>query len=165
MSREEKDRDYKPNKKIVRSSHESRRTRRVETVDYSEAESDTEGELTLSEGTTEGDITIKDEQQSEREKEWDLQNLWTPSTLESNLDNIGRQYMRISMAHKSEMSSLEKMMGMMIQMKQDDQRREGDREDRREREDRERLEREDTREREDREREAKREETQYLWLN
>ena len=91
----------------------------------------------MSEVTIEGDIMIKGEVQSKKENKWDLQNLWTPGKLESNLDNVSSQYKRISMAHKSKISTLEKMMGMMIKIKQDHQRRKRDREDRREMEDRE----------------------------
>ena len=155
----------------MQSSRTPRRSRQIEAVDYSECERDTdsESETITSKGTLEGDQTPF--------KEEELEALGTPSTLGSHLTPIGQQYMmltgqakqRKTMAQKADQTSVEKMMELFLQMRQDDQNRESNREqdrlDREERRLREEQQREEKWEREEREREVRREERQLQLLN
>ena len=69
-------------------------------------------------------------------KEEDLVSLWTPGTLGSHLTQVGQQYTRLTeqakqretMAQKADQTSVEKMMELFLQMRQDDQNRESRRE-------------------------------------
>ena len=129
-------------------------------MDYSEQEQDSESDTTYSESSG----TVVEELPEFREA---LEELWTPVTLSNKISQVGEQYKRMteqaretSMAHKSDLSGMEKMMQMFLQMKRDDQMREQKREEDRLERDERRLkdeqERELRREREDREREEKR---------
>ena len=82
MSKGEQDSEYRPKVSKVKPSRSSRRTRRGDPVDYSEAEleSDTESEITLSGTILEVDSPVKREE-SIREDEWELNQTWTPGTL------------------------------------------------------------------------------------
>ena len=129
-----------------------------EKVDYSECELESGSESVASESTIEGD--------EDNNRDWSLEELWTPGTLNSRLMEVGQQYTMLTAQNRktentvqrSEMSSMDKMLEMFLQMKQDDPRmRQEDkiREERREQE---------QSEEKDREREQKREERQIQLL-
>jgi len=149
MSRDSKDRDYRPRQKILQERRTPRKSRQVESVDYSEweLESDTDGESIIGEGNR----TIVDAQLEVKS----LESAWTPGTFSSQIDQVGEQCRRLShqvrqqqsMAQQQE-SGMEKMFQMLLQFRQEDK----DREDRRERE---RMEWDDKRERERDERQIK----------
>ena len=148
MSRENKDRDYRPGQKILQERRTHRRSRQVESVDYSECEleSDTEVVSIISEGNR----TLVDVQLEVKSET--LESAWTPGTFSSHIDQVGEQRRRLShhvrqqqsMAQQQE-SGMEKMFQVFLQMRQEDK----DREDRRERE---RIDRDERREREREER-------------
>ena len=133
MSRENKDRDYRPMQKILQGRRTPRRSRQVESVDYSECElkSDTEGESIISEGNR----TLIDVQLEVKSE--GLESAWIPGSFNSQIDRVGEQCRRLShqvrqqqsMAQQQE-SGMDKMFQMFLQMRQEDK----DREDRRERE-------------------------------
>ena len=79
MSNGGQDLGYKPRTTTVKPIRTSRRTRKVEPVDYSEAESDAdkESEVTLSGNTSSTlvvDCPVKRESQLEGEDNWELEN-------------------------------------------------------------------------------------------
>ena len=137
MSRRREDKDYKPKIRIPQSQRTPGRTKQRESVDYSEQEQDSESDTTYSESSG----TVVEELPEFREA---LEELWTPVTLSNKISQVGEQYKRMteqaretSMANKSDLSGMEKMMQMFLQMKRDDQMREQKREeDRLEREER-----------------------------
>ena len=144
MSRGVKDRDYKPKSITAGSARSSRSKRKVEPVNYSEAEDDTysdssERTLIASESGFGSEIKLEIDRKKESQ-EW-----WTPKTLTRATAQLGQQLQHqgsIEMARESEGSAFEIMLELMIAMKQDDKAREG------------------RRETEEREREAQREERQ-----
>ena len=163
MSREEQDLDYKPRTTMVKPVRSSRITRKVEPVDYSEAEieSDTDSETTLCSSRTtvvvspmRRDIKIKGEQ------DWDLETLWTPGTLNMQARRVSEQFFRLTekqIANEmAETNNLEKIMQMMLTLNQKQQCREYRREEERVRQRREEQERKERR----LEREARLEERQ-----
>ena len=78
MSKGEQDGDYKPRATTVKAIRTSRRTRKVEHVDYSEAEleSDTESEITLSfSSTLVVGSPVKREKQLDLNDDWELGDL------------------------------------------------------------------------------------------
>ena len=117
----------------------------------------------LNSSTSITNSTLKCEEQTEVGDQWDLSEVWTPGTLQRQARQVGSQFTRIAeqnrqleMAQRNETTAIEKMMELMMQMKQEEQvmetRREQERLERENRKGREEREREERREREDRER-------------
>ena len=133
----------------VKPSRSSRRTRRGNPVDYSEAEleSDTESEITLSGTILEVDSPVKGEEGIEREDEWELNQTWTPGTLGNQAKQVGIQFNRLAERNRqremTETSNMERMLEMKLTLCQDKQRREDKREEERQREKRKAREREE----------------------
>ena len=130
MSRGEQDLDYNPRISKAKPVRSSRRTRKVEPVDYSEAEgeSETEGETTLSEsGTIVVDSPRQGEIKEDTEEDWKLSQIWTPNTLVSNVRQIGDQAATIVERSMFETNNLEKLMEMMVKMRMEDKREERER--------------------------------------
>ena len=137
MSKGGLDLEYKPRTTTVKPIRTSRRTRKVEPVDYFEAESDTdkESEVTLS-GSSSSTLVVdcpgKKESQLEGEDNRELENLWTLGTLNSNEKQVGEQVSRLTERNRqsemTETSNVERMLEMMLTMRQDEQRREEKRE-------------------------------------
>ena len=171
MSRREQDWEYIPKATTVKPSKSFRRTRQVQPVDYSEAELDleTESEITLSNSSRiEEDSPVKRETQLDREDSWELSDLGTPGTLTSQAQKVGDQLTRITertrqreMAQQSEMAGMEKILEMMMKMRQEDKREQRETEQKNERE---RLKREERKESEGREREERCDERQLQLL-
>ena len=147
MSRGVRDRDYKPKLTTAGATKSSRTKRNVEPVNYSETEEDD----TVSESS---EITLLAHESGfsrEIKAEVDVEHLgepetyWSPNTLTTKTTELSKQFRSLStreMAREAETTAFERMMELMITMKQDDKIRE------------------ERREREDREREAQREERQ-----
>jgi len=150
MSRETRDREYKPKRKIVQQRRTPGRSRQqVQSIKY--ADSDSDSEATSAVGYH-SDITDDKPVHT-----------WTPGTFqrrgevaEQVVTGLFQQSREYHMAKQTE-GSMENMMQMFLQMRQEDKIREDKREEQRlERE----LEKEEKRLREEREREERREERQ-----
>ena len=147
---ERRNKDYKPKIRVGLRMRTPRRPSNKEAVDYSECELESKRESINSESTLEFG--------QDNRTDWDLQALWTQGTLNSHIQ-VGHQVNRLSeqarettMAQKSEQSSIERMMDMFLQMRQEEQTRDNRREQ-------DILEREERKEREEREREVRREDS------
>ena len=92
-------------------------------MDYSEAESDTEHENTLScssSSTSVVDSPVK------RENSGELGDLWTPNTIASQAERVSEQCRNLSertkqraMAQQGEMTAMERMLEMMLRSERD----------------------------------------------
>ena len=134
MSREEKDLDYKPRITTVKLVRSSRRTRKVEQVNYSEAEfdTDTDGESNLSNsGTIVVDSPRQRDIKVDKEQDWELGTLWTLGTLNTRIREVSQQTTRLAQQQTeremAESNNIEKLMEMMLKMRQEDRREERER--------------------------------------
>ena len=137
MSRRGKDFEYRPKTAKVEPVRSARRTRKGAPVDNFEAklESDTEGESYLSDsGTIIGDSPRQ--RKTEIEEDWCLEELWTPATLNTQARRVSDQCSKVSERIKkremSETNNMERLMEMLISLRQDDRKEEREREERRE---------------------------------
>ena len=135
MSRRGKDLEYKPKTAKVESVRSTRRTRKGEPVDYSEAEleSDTEGESYLSDsGTIVGDSPRQ--RKTEIEEDWCLEELWSPATLNTQARRVSDQCSKVSERIKkremTETNNMERLMEMLIKLRQDKRKEKGRKEER-----------------------------------
>ena len=135
MSRGGQDTEYKPIAGIVRTSRSSRRRRHIQQMDYSEKETKSDNEI---EATNSSESTLvvyspdRRESQVKGETEWDLENLWTPWTLETRTKLVSEQYFRLTEKRAeramAETNNLEKVIEMMLKLRQEDKREERERE-------------------------------------
>ena len=84
-----------------------------------------QSEATLSSsGTFVVDSPVKRERQVEGEENWNLENLWTPGTLNTQAKRVSEQLTRLTerniereMTQQTEMSAMERMLKMMAKMR------------------------------------------------
>ena len=120
MSREERDLNYKPRTTTVKLVRSPRRTRKVEQVDYSEAQldTDTDGESTSSNsGTIVVDSPRQRDLKVDAEQDWELGTLWTLGTLNTRIREVSQQTTMLTQQQTeremAESNSIEKLMEMM----------------------------------------------------
>ena len=173
MSREGRDKEYKPTKKPEQTETTSTRQsshRPTRKIDYKEVEVIISGgesdETVVSESGFEGSIKLE----GEESKGLPRDSLWTrgtrTETVTAQWNRLSRTSSELAMAREAEQSRIEKLMELMLQMQmqekervaqreQEDRRREDDRLDRKDRLRREQTEKEEKRE-EERERRQER---------
>ena len=124
MSRETRDSDYRPKRKILQKRRTPRRSRQLDSVKYSEYETESN---TGSSSIISGEHTLVEDQVDS--------NSWTPDTFKKKVEETEEQYSDLaqqcrqqqSMAKQTE-SGIEKLLQMMMQMRQEDKIRDEQRE-------------------------------------